>query len=450
MVYGAGYKKTKMKKLTHNHPRGLIAAIAVLVSCAGAARAAIDLNNGTNAIAFTEQRGERTANLVLSTLDLAIMDPVERDNMLASLETQYGKPKVWASRADRSTSTSVFGFGRDGSKEKYGVRLRARQAMPIFNSLLSQVAPAEKVPSAIGEIASAGLLGVERSEALTWTANQDDYTGNGRVATGFVYSYSNKWINTGFNYKLDFGEGYYTPTWYGFSIKAKVGADVTGRFDYNQNIYLPFFGSPLNTIGGTRDVNSSAGLGVRTKIELILSWGHDWNLGWAGYWGLGAEASVSVGPWINAGVTMISSNSNGEADFLAVNGSFSMYVEVQGTVWIGRTEHASQDDDFWDPESHKLVAGARAQIVFQGTAGLGIGYKCTEYDWYNDKWNNDMRHNAQIANGTANGKLLARAELRWGPVVFQNGYLLWQGSKRNDGIPTKTHTGNNQGLDLLL
>jgi hypothetical protein len=291
---------------------------------------------------------------------------------------------------------------------------------------------------------------VERSEALTWTANQDDYTGNGGVATGFVYSYSNKWINTGFNYKLDFGDGLYTPTWYGFSIKAKVAADVAGRFAYNQDIYLPFFGSPLNTKGGTRDVNSSASLGVRVTPSLTLSWGHDWNLGWAGYWGLGAEVTIPVGVWPSCGVTMISSNTKSDADFLAINGTFSVYVEAQGSVWIGKTEHTSRDDDIWNPESHKLVAGARAQIVFQGTAGLGIGYKVREYDWYNDKWNNVMRHNAQIANGTADGKLVARAELRWGPVVFQNGYLIWQGSKSNDGIPTKTYDHNNQVFDLLL
>jgi hypothetical protein len=141
-----------MKNLTHNHRRVIKAAIAVLVSCTGAANATVEQNKGTNAIAFSEQRGDSSANLVLSTLDLAIMDPVERDTMLASLETQFGKPKVWASRAARSTSKSVFGFARDGSKEKYGVRLRARTAVPIFNSLLSQVHPAEKVPSAIGEM----------------------------------------------------------------------------------------------------------------------------------------------------------------------------------------------------------------------------------------------------------------------------------------------------------
>ncbi len=75
-----------MKKHTQN--RGVItAAIAVLVSSTCVANATVEHNNGTNAIAFTEQRGDKTANLVLSTLELAIMDPVERDNMLASLET---------------------------------------------------------------------------------------------------------------------------------------------------------------------------------------------------------------------------------------------------------------------------------------------------------------------------------------------------------------------------
>jgi hypothetical protein len=248
---------------------------------------------------------------------------------------------------------------------------------------------------------------------------------------------------------LEFGDGFYTPTWYGFSIKAKVGAEVTGRFEYNQYWWYGYAaeGYPLNE---TRDVNSSAALGVRTKIELILSWGHDWNLGWAGHWGLGAEASVGFGPWITAGVTMTSSNIKDEADFLAVNGTFSVYVEIPGAVWIGQTEHKNKDDDIFDPESHKLVAGARALIVFKGTAGLGIGYKCTEYDWYNDKWNNDMRHNAQIYNGTANGKFVAQGEFRWNRVVFQNGYLIWEGSKKNDGIHSKSGTWNDHNLDLLL
>ena len=52
-----------MKKLIKNNPRGLTAAIAVLVCCTGAARATVEQKNGTNAIAFTEQRGDKSANL---------------------------------------------------------------------------------------------------------------------------------------------------------------------------------------------------------------------------------------------------------------------------------------------------------------------------------------------------------------------------------------------------
>jgi hypothetical protein len=52
-----------MKKLIQNNPRGLTAAIAVLACFTGAAHATVEENKGTNAIAFSEQRGDRSANL---------------------------------------------------------------------------------------------------------------------------------------------------------------------------------------------------------------------------------------------------------------------------------------------------------------------------------------------------------------------------------------------------
>ncbi len=402
----------------------------------------------TNSIAFCESRGDRTANLVLSTLELAMMDPAKRENLLASLEAQFGKPKVWASRAARATSESVFAFARDGQKEKYGVRLRARQTMPVFSPDLSQVVPAEKAPVASGQLAPASLLGVQRSEVLTWRAHQDDYLGNGDGADYFVYDSNNKWSNLGMNYKLEFGDGFYTPTWYGFSIKAKVAADLAGRFEYNQWWYKAWRAG-LDR-GWTRNVAGGASVGGRVNIQGTISWGHDWYLGWAGYWGIGAEATLPIGLWLSLNTSMDSSNTRSSEDRLSVNVSVGPYVEAQGTVWLGETEHKDSDDDTLNPESHKLVGGVRAQIVFQGTATIGLGYTCLDHDWYNDKWNNEMTQNGQVGNTRADGKLLARGEIRLGPWVFQNGWQIWKGVKANSGWVPKTSNKRSEGLDYLL
>jgi hypothetical protein len=147
---------------------------------------------------------------------------------------------------------------------------------------------------------------------------------------------------------------------------------------------------------------------------------------------------------------MNSSNTRAEADRLSVDISVGPYVEAQGTVWLGRTEHKDRDDDIWNSESHKLVSGVRGQIVFQGTATIGAGYTCEEKDWFNDAYNNDMTHKAKLGNTRANGKLVARGEIRWGPVVFQNGWQIWAGEKTNNGWVPKTWNSNSRGLDLLL
>jgi hypothetical protein len=433
---------------------GVLFCLAALHSCLRAsadARQSLEEPHpdaSTNFIAFCESRGDRAANLVLSTLDLAMMDPFECENLLSSLETQFGKPKVWASRAARTTSGSVFGFARDGQKEKYGVRLRARKVAPVFGPDLAQIVPAEKAPAAAGQIESPDLLGVHRSEVLTWTADQDYYLNDGWGADRFDYNSNNKWLNSGMNYKLEFGDGIYTPTWYGFSIKGKVAADLAGRFEYNQWWYTAWRGG--RNRGWTRDVTGGASVGARVNIAATLSWGHDWNLGWAGYWGIGAEATLPIGLWPSVNTSMNSSNTRAEADRLSVDISVGPYVEAQGTVWLGRTEHKDRDDDIWNSESHKLVSGVRGQIVFQGTATIGAGYTCEEKDWFNDAYNNDMTHKAKLGNTRANGKLVARGEIRWGPVVFQNGWQIWAGEKTNNGWVPKTWNSNSRGLDLLL
>jgi hypothetical protein len=147
---------------------------------------------------------------------------------------------------------------------------------------------------------------------------------------------------------------------------------------------------------------------------------------------------------------MNSKNTRADGGQLYAGISVGPYVEAQGTAWIGNTEHKERDDDTRNPESHKLVGGARAQIVFQGIATIGVSYKCQEYDWYNDKWNNDMDHTGQLGETRANGKLVARAEFRWGPVVFQEGYQIWQGQKSNDGWKAWYDHSNKYYLDQLL
>ena len=413
----------------------------------------------TNSIAFCESRGDRSANLVLSTLELAMMDPVERENLLASLETQFGKPKVWASRAARSTSESVFGFARDGQKEKYGVRLRARQVMPVFSPDLSQVAPAEKAPAASGELAPTNLLGVRRAEVLTWTPNQDDYLGDGSTVRRFRYDSNNKWMNPGFNYKLEFDPAnlgdFYTPTfWGGFQIKLKTQADLAGRFEYNQWWYRPRVRQPrvgwTDKGDWTRDVTGGASVGARCNIQGVIAWGHDWNLWWAGTWGLGAEAVLSIGLWPSVNVGMISSNTRAEADRLSVDATFGPYVEAQGNVWVGKTEHKDSDDDIFYSDSHKLVGGVKGQIVFQGNVSIGVGYTCEERDWYNDKWNNDMTHIGKLGNTRASGKLVARGEIRFWDWTIQDGWQIWAGAKANDGWAERWDYNNDHNLDMLL
>ena len=432
----------------HNQTSGLTAAIVVLVCCTGAARATVEQKNGTNAIAFSEERGDRSANLVLSTLDLAMMDPAERDNMLASLETHYGKPKIWASRAARSTSKSVFAFARDGEKEKYGVRLRARELPPVFNSEVSNTVPADNA-RASEQIASASLLGVSRSEVLTWKPNQDSYLGH-FLAIDFVYDHDSKWINTGLNKKLEFGDGHFSPTWNGFSLKQKVQADLAGRLEYNQWWYKPKRASG-KFVDLTRDMTAGASVGGRVTLSGIFSWGHDWSLpGFSGHYGLGAEASLAIGLWPNLATSMDSTNTKPIEDTLSVNFTVGPYVELQGNFWIGKTEHKEADDDTVNPESHKLVNGVKAAIVFTGYAGGGFGYKCTDLDWYNDKHNNEMHHDATVGNTKANGKLVARGEIKFWAYTIQNGYLIWQGETTNPGHAVNVSRSRAIGLDQLL
>jgi hypothetical protein len=432
----------------------LLAALPPSVRATGdASQKPANPSASTNSIAFCESRGDRSANLVLSTLELAMMDPVERENLLASLETQFGKPKVWASRAARATSESVFGFARDGQKEKYGVRLRARQVMPVFSPDLSQVAPAEKAPVASGELAPANLLGVRRSEVLTWTPSQDNYLGDGNGADRFAYNSNNKWMNPGFNYKLGFDPAnlgdFYTPTfWGGFQIKLKTQADLAGRFEYNQWWYKAWRAG-LDR-GWTRDVTGGASVGARYNIQGVIAWGHDWNLWWAGTWGFGAEAVLSIGLWPSVNVGMNSSNTRAEADRLSVNATFGPYVEAQGNVWVGKTEHKDSDDDIFYSDSHKLVGGVKGQIVFQGNLSIGAGYTCEERDWYNDKWNNAMTHIGKLGNTSASGKLVARAEIKFWNWTIQNGWQIWAGAKYNNGWTERWNYNNTRGLDSLL
>ncbi len=443
-----------MKKNTHNR-RVITAAIAVLVSSTCAANATVEHNNGTNNIAFSQQRGDKTANIVLSTLDLAMMDPVERDNMLASLETQFGKPKVWASRAGRTTSKSLFAFGRDGQKEKYGVRLRARQAVPLFNSLLSQVAPADKVPSVLGEMASADLLGVERSEALTrFSIFQDDYLGSQAQAVGFKFNYDIKAFNEGFNFKVNWGEGFFSPPWNGFSFKVKFQMDVAGRLEYNQWWYKP----QMSRRGGwsdigdeTRNIVGAGSIGVRPNVQLICSWGYDFPLPWAGYWGLGAEASIAIGGWPAVDARMVSTNTSNIPDENNVTLTFRGYIEGQGLVWIGNTEQKDPiGSEITNPESHKLNYGAKAGIQYTGNGGLTGGWKFREYDWYNDRHNNTMDNNLQIFGVETSGKIYAREEFKFGNVTFQNGYLIWEGSTRAYPYTSMIDRSYNRDLDRLL
>lgn len=438
------------KNLRGLNSRGIATAIAVLLCCSVAARATVDQNTGTNFIAFTEQNGSRSANLVLSKLDLAIMDTSERESMLASLQEQYGKPIVWASRAARSNSESVFASVRDQAVEQHGLRLRARKVSPVPPLELTENSSAIEIPHPEESTLTSSFLGVNRSDVLTWKTNQDEYLAWGSPANGnwFQYNSNNKWTDAGFNIGLDFGlPGWFSPVWNGFSVKTKLSADIAGRFEYNQWWYKVRYRN--SDYGWTRDVSASASLNLRGRAEGIVTWGHDWHLWNDHYWGLGVEARFDVGFAIGATTKMNSSNTNEDEDKLTVDASPSFYVEAQGSVWIGETSHKNQDDD-WTTEGHKLIYGAKGQIVFIGTAALGAGFVCKEWDSVNSKYNNNMNRHWSIGNTSISGNAKCRAEIKLSRFTFQQGYKLWEGTKRNDGWKKLSNYQRHSGLDALL
>jgi hypothetical protein len=61
-----------------------------------------------------------------------------------------------------------------------------------------------------------------------------------------------------------------------------------------------------------------------------------------------------------------------------------------------------------------------------------------------------MTHIGKLGNTSASGKFVARGEIRFGPVVFQNGWQIWEGAKYNDGWTERWNSNNTRGLDSLL
>lgn len=444
-------KKRIHKTLRGLNPRGIATAIAVLLCCSVAARATDDKNTGTNFIAFTEQQGDRSMNLVLSKLELAMMAPSERERMLADLEEQYGKPVAWASRAGRSNSKSVFASARDQAVEQHGLRLRARKVRPVPPLELTENSSNMEIPHPEESTGlTSPLLGVNRSDVLTWKRNQDSYLvwNSHKNGNWFQYNSNNKWVNSGFNIGLDFGlPGWFSPVWNGFSVKTKMSADIAGRFEYNQWWYKVKYGN--TDYGWTRNVSGSASLNARGRVEGIITWGHDWHLWRNHYWGLGVEARFDVGLQVSATTKMNSSNTRADENNLTVDASPSVYVEAQGSVWIGDTTHKDQDDD-WHTEGHKLIFGAKGQIVFVSTAGFGMGFVCKEWDWVNSKDDNNMHRYYSIGNTSISGNAKLRAEIKMARFTFQQGYELWTGSKRNDLWRGEFSAKRHRGLDLLL
>lgn len=405
----------------------------------------------TNSIAFSESRGDRSANLVLSTLELAMMDPVERGNLIASLQAQYGSPRVWASRSSRAPSDSALAFARSAESEKYGIRLRARQALPTLSPHL-----AEAAPTGSGNEPEPGrLLGVHRSELLTWRVSQDWYLEQLRDKSGnctFKYVDSNTWINPGFNYKLPFSDLFYAPLWNGAYVKLKLDADVSGRFEYKQLFYHAMRDGLR--VGAVRNVQSGATLGARMKLTGAFGWGHDWHIPFGlGHWGLGAEVSISLQAWPNVSASINSMHTSDLADYLSINLSLSPQVEDQGTVWIGVVEDTNEDGDDSDPfykEQHKLVGGISGQVVFVGTLSFGAGYKCKDWDWANDIYSEKMEHIGRLGNSMAKGTLSVRGEIKLGPWTLQNGWRIWDRQVSNDGWHERTSIRNNNTMDDLL
>jgi hypothetical protein len=443
-VLKKNHKKSQMKKLIQNNPRGLTAAIAVLACCTGAANATVEENKGSNFIAFSEQRGDGSRNLVISKLDLAMMDSTDREKMLASLEEQYGKPVAWASRAARSNFEPFVAYSRDGEVERQGLRLRARKIISEGPMELSQAAC---IPYPGELLRPSPLLGVTRSDVLTWTPHQDDYLKGGREdgKNTFTKGKYFNWTNFGFNYGLGYNlPGYFSPVWNGFSVKTKLSADIAGRFDYQQTWYSVNGFKGLNT----RDVTGSASLGLRGRVEGIITWGHDWSL-WGSYWGLGVEARFDLGLNGSAATDMKSKNTSNQENNLYVGIKPSVYAEMQGSVWIGNTTHKNEDDDS-TTEGHKLKHGAKGQVVFLGTVSFNSGFECKEWDHFNNRHNNAMNRYWSAASASVDGKVLARAEIKFLSFTGQWGYMFWEGKHRSKEVVKYFSDSRDKGFDALL
>jgi hypothetical protein len=278
--------------------------------------------------------------------------------------------------------------------------------------------------------------------------NQDSYIGTGTHADWFKKESDNNWFDFGLNVKLPFYDGLFLPTWNGFTIKFKPGLDFAGRLWYNQTFYRAMTRSNKD-VGSVRDVYGTGSVGVRMYSQLIICWGHDWNLGAAGYWGMGVEATAQIGGTMYANTTINSSHSSGGTDTLSAGLDVAFQGEAKGSAWLGNTEQAKADDDM--TESHKLKAGVIAEIVFVGTAGMAFSYTCNETDWCNDRWNNNMTHKLSVGtNARANGFVELRSQFRVGWVTFQYGHKIWKGNYTNNKLSAYDWNKNDTTSDWLL
>ena len=453
----------------------LLSASAALLPNLHGAAASLSASP-TNRIAFSESQGEQSANLVISTLELAMMDSTERERLLASLEAQYGKARVWASTKVGATPGVALAFTRDEAKEKYGVRLRARKTTPVVLPELSQAEVSPKRPALTSERAS--LLGVDRREVLTGYLNQDDYLIAGTGPFIFVNpTTSTETFGPGLVIPMYFGDGVFAAAWNGngFGIRTSaLSMSLAASLTYEGTFWdvLKFGvvyparrakGNDL-MLGVTRDVQSSQTVPSSIDISAVASFGADSRIGavGSGLFIMGGEApfvvsSILGGPLMDVSVT--SYNTNKWNSSLSARGALrSNFENLVGNVWVGNSALAGLDNDK-DPDSQKSVPGVlQVQVVFVADAGIGLFSRVFDYDWQNDLNNNNMERgcvvgpNSSYASGSRfSGVAKNTVPIAWpGKPTIAAGFQVWTGLNYSGAVTQKSASDYDRYMDGML
>jgi hypothetical protein len=89
-------------------------------------------------------------------------------------------------------------------------------------------------------------------------------------------------------------------------------------------------------------------------------------------------------------------------------------------------------------------------VVFLGTVSFNSGFECKEWDHFNNKNNNAMNRYWKAASASVDGKVLARAEIKFLSFTGQWGYKFWEGKHSSKEVVEHFNDSRHAGFDALL